>query len=354
MKKNSLTENKLYINLYNYSRRYRVSKWIENFILVLFSILVSAITTIGIFFIFKSLKKQSSLDPELLIQLVAFIVSVIVIRVLISIVRRTSEVKELKKREKVYAQTFTQLHDDYAKASEEIRARDEFLSIASHELKTPLTSMLLKLHNMINNIRNVSLANFSVPELMKVLENAEQQIKSLATMINDLLNVSLITTGRMDLDLENFDLVAATKRVKENFSEALERKHYLVKIDVKSPVIGFWDRARIEQVITNLLSNAIKYGENKPIEIKVFSSDGIGKFIIKDQGIGIATEKQKMLFNRFTRVTPTDGEKKGLGVGLYITHQIVKAHNGRVKLFSIPKKGSTFTIELPIKEVEKS
>lgn len=211
--------------------------------------------------------------------------------------------------------------------------------------------MLLKLHDMINNIRNVSLANFSVPELMKVLENAEQQIRSLSTMINDLLNVSLITTGRMNLDSENFDLVAAVKRVKENFSEILERKHYLVKIDAKSPVIGFWDRARIEQAITNLLSNAIKYGDNKPIEIKIFVSEGMGKFVIKDQGIGIQPEKQKMLFNRFTRAVPADGEKKGLGVGLYITHQIVKAHNGKVKLFSFPKKGSTFTIELPIKKL---
>lgn len=349
MKKNSLIENKLYINLYNYSRRYRVSKWIENFILVLFSILISAITTIGIFFVFKSLNKQSSSNLELLMQLVVFIPSVIVIRILIGIVRRTSEVKELKKREKVYAQTFTQLHHEYVKACKEIKARDEFLSIASHELKTPLTSMLLKLHNMINNVRNISLANFSVPELMRVLENAEQQIRSLTTMINDLLNISLITTGRMDLDLENFDLVAATKRVKENFSEVLERKHCLVKIDAKSSVIGFWDRARIEQVITNLLSNAIKYGENKPIEIKIFISEGMGKFAIKDQGIGIVPEKQKILFNRFTRLTSTDGEKKGLGVGLYITNQIVEAHNGRVKLFSIPKKGSTFTIELPIK-----
>ncbi|HEX7542769.1 MAG TPA: HAMP domain-containing sensor histidine kinase [Patescibacteria group bacterium] len=351
MKKNSLIENKLCINLYNYSRKYRVSKWTENFILVLFSILVSVITTIGIFFIFKSLNKQSSWNLELPIQLIAFILSIIVVRILIGIVRRTNEVKELKKREKDYAQTFTQLHDEYVKALEEIKARDEFLSIASHELKTPLTSILLKLHNMINNVRNVSLVNFSVPELMRVLENAEQQIRSLSTMINDLLNISLITTGRMDLDLENLDLVAATKRVKENFSEVLERKHYLVKINAKSPVIGFWDRARIEQVITNLLSNAIKYGENKPIEIKIFISEGMGKFSIKDQGIGILPEKQKMLFNRFARVAPTDGEKKGLGVGLYITHQIVKAHNGRVKLFSVPKEGSTFTIELPIKKL---
>ena len=351
MKKNSLIENKLYIDLYDYSRRYRVSKWIENFILVSFSILISAVTTIGIFFIFKSLSKQSSSNQELLIQLVAFILSVIVVSILIGIVRRTGEIKELKKREKIYAQTFTQLHDEYVKAREEIKARDEFLSIASHELKTPLTSMLLKLHDMINNIRNVSLANFSVPELMKVLENAEQQIRSLSTMINDLLNVSLITTGRMNLDSENFDLVAAVKRVKENFSEILERKHYLVKIDAKSPVIGFWDRARIEQAITNLLSNAIKYGDNKPIEIKIFVSEGMGKFVIKDQGIGIQPEKQKMLFNRFTRAVPADGEKKGLGVGLYITHQIVKAHNGKVKLFSFPKKGSTFTIELPIKKL---
>lgn len=314
----------------------------ENFI-------VSAITIIGALFIFKSLDTQFSSGIKLLMQVVAFILSVIVIRILIGIIRRTSEVQELKKREKVYAQTFIQLHDEYVRSREEIKARDEFLSMTTHELKTPLTSMLLKLHNMINNVRNVSLAHFSVPELMKVLENAEQQVKSLTVMINDLLNLSLITTGRMDLDLENLDLVAVTKRVKENFSELLGSNHYLVKIDAKSPVIGFWDRARVEQVITNLLSNAIKYGENKPIEIKIFNNGGMGKFVIKDQGIGIALEKQKTIFNRFTRATPTECEKKGLGVGLYIAYQIVKAHNGRVILFSRPKKGSTFTIELPLK-----
>ena len=349
MKKNSLFENKLYLNLYNYSRRYRISKWIENFILVLFSIMIGAITTVGVFFIFKSFNKQPFSDLELLMQLIAFILSVIIIRISVGIIRRTNEIKELKKREEIYAKTLTQLHRQYLKAREEIKARDEFLSIASHELKTPLTSMLLKLSNMINNVRNISLANFSIPELMKVLENAEQQIKTLTKMINDLFNVSLIATGRMDLDLENFDLVEATKRVKENFSEILERKHYQVKIYVDSPVIGFWDRVRIEQVITNLLSNAIKYGENKPIEIKVFIDDSVGKFIIKDHGIGISPEKQKMIFNRFTRAAPADGEIKGLGVGLYITYQIVKAHKGKIKLLSIPNKGSTFTIELPIK-----
>lgn len=352
MKKSSTVTNKSYSDLYDFSRTHTGIQWKRNFILVLSSLFVSAITTTVIFFIFKTVDTQSALDLKWLVLLLAFIVGGIVVRILMGIINRTSEVKELRKMEKLYAQRFTQLHDEYVKANEEITARDEFLSIASHELKTPLTSMLLKLHNMINSVRNVSLANFSVPELMKVLENAEQQVKSLTAMINDLLNVSLITTGRMDLDLENFDLIAVTKRVEENFSELLARNNCQVTIEAQSPVLGFWDKARIEQAITNLFSNAIKYGENKPIEIKIFKSGGMGTFIIKDQGIGIAKEKQKMLFGRFTRATSADGEKKGLGVGLYITHQIVNAHNGKVTLLSTPNGGSTFTIELPIKKLD--
>ena len=349
MQVNSLIENKSYNSLYNYYRRHGVSEWIENFILILLSVVIGATITVGIPIIYKLLDKQSFSNLERSIQFLIFIVVVIITRILIGIVRRSSELKMLKKREKIYAKTFIKLHNEYVKARKEIKDRDEFLLIATHELKTPLTSMLLKLENMINNVRNVSLANFSVKELMMVLENAEQQVKSLSMMINNLLNVSLITTGKMNLDRKNFDLVAVTKRVKENFSEVLLRNNYQIKINAKSPVVGYWDKARIEEVITNLFSNAIKYGENKPVEISIVNSGSIGKFIIKDQGVGIPQEKQKMLFDRFTRASPNNGEIKGLGVGLYIANQIVKVHNGRIKLFSLPKKGSTFTVELPLK-----
>ena len=115
-------------------------------------------------------------------------------------------VKRYEKREKEYQQVLFALHKDYQKAKEEIRARDEFLSIASHELKTPLSAMLLQLQTVLHNVRNVSLANFSVENLLKMLDSAEQQSRRLSKMINDLLNVSLITTGRLDLEKEHMDL----------------------------------------------------------------------------------------------------------------------------------------------------
>lgn len=349
MQKN-LTETKLYENLLNYSRKFMILKWKENFILGMLSIVLGAAAVV-IIFVFGLIYGQFSTDFKLLTNFFVFIISAIIIRILIDIVRRTKDIKELRKREKIYIQTFVKLNGEYIKAREEIKARDEFLTITSHELKTPLTSMLLKLHHMINNVRNVSLANFSVPELMKVLENAEHQVKLLTTMINDLLNVSLISTGRMNLHLEAVNLVEVVKKVKENFSEILDNNHCKLKINAKAQVVGFWDKSRIEQVITNLLSNAIKYGENKPIEIEVTGSSGMAKLIIRDQGIGIVPEKQKIIFNRFTRIAPANIEKKGLGVGLYIANQIVNIHNGRVKIFSIPNKGSTFTVELPMKAI---
>lgn len=265
--------------------------------------------------------------------------------------RRNEEIERLKKQEKLYGEQFLELHKDLKKASDEIKARDEFLSITSHELRTPLTTMLLKLHNMLNTVKNVSLSNFSVESLMRVLENAETQIKVLTTMINDLLNVSLITTGRMNLFKEHTDLVEITRQVLENFSEMLDKEGYKVRLENKAPVIGFWDKGRVEQAVTNLVSNAIKYGRGQPINIKVFNHGGFGKFVIRDRGVGIPRGEYKMLFHLFRRVENNDGEKKkGLGVGLYITNQIVKAHGGKIKVASIPRVGSTFTMELPVSE----
>ena len=168
-------------------------------------------------------------------------------------------------------------------------------------------------------------------------------------MINDLMDVSLITTGKMDLQLEDTDLVNVTKQVSMSFSEVLKKGKYKVKINTKSPVIGKWDKVRLEQVITNLFSNAIKYGSNKPIEIKILKNKNQGKFIIKDQGIGIPSKQQKVIFDLFKRA-PGPGEyKKGLGVGLYISSQIVKIHGGKINVSSAPAKGTTFTIELPLR-----
>ena len=299
------------------------------------------LNTLSAYILFKS--------PLISLYLGIYFVGGLLIIYLFDVLRQSDTLKKYKRREELYSQSFVKLQDQYLHALEEIRARDEFLSIASHELKTPLTTMLLKLNYMLNNVQHVALAKFSIPELMKVLENAQTQIKWLSTMINDLLNVSLITTGRMDLEKKDADLVQLTRQVIENFQEVAKDEGYEIRLEAKAPVIGHWDNARLEQAITNLLSNAIKYGKNKPIDIAVANSGNKGTIAIRDRGIGISGRDQKLLFDRFKRAVPTSEKKKGLGVGLYIAKQIVTAHQGKITVASFPQTGTTFTIELPLK-----
>src|SRR5262249_7933662 len=149
------------------------------------------------------------------------------------------------------------------------------LSIASHELKTPLSAMLLQIQTALYNIRNVSLANFSVEKLLKMLQSTEQQTKRLSKMINDLLNISLITTDRFDLEKEKIDLSQLTKDVVERFAERAEREGSPIRLQTEKKVIGNWDKLRIEQAVTNLITNAMKYGDNKPITVNVGNINGM-------------------------------------------------------------------------------
>ncbi len=306
-------------------------------------LLSTAVILIGIFFSFELSSLQSLLNAVL------FASGSVLMSIMIDRAHKAQELHRLKEKERKYAQSFLELHDRFLQSQGEIKARDEFLSVVSHELRTPLTTTLLKLRHMLDNVRNISLAKFSVPELIKVLRNAEEQIVRLSEMINDLVNVSLITTGRMNLHTENCDLNGVTKHVLQSFSELIKKGKYKVTVDTKTTVTGKWDKIRIEQAITNLVSNAIKYGKGKPIHIQISGSGATAKFIIEDQGIGISNQNQHILFDLFKRAHGIDGYKEGLGVGLYITAQIVKAHGGHIKVSSTTGKGSSFTIELPLK-----
>lgn len=262
------------------------------------------------------------------------------------------DITEQKKQEIEFNQVLLSEQRAHARAQEAILARDEFLSIASHELKTPLTAMLLQLQNVLHNVRNVSLANFSIANLLNMLENTEAQSKRLARMINDLLNISLITTGRLDLELETFDLAVVARDIVNRFTDKLQKEKYTVKITSPTPVIGTWDKLRIEQIIINLLSNAIKYGNKQPIEMIIKKEEEYALLCIEDHGIGIPIEKQKKIFSRFERAVSSK-EYKGLGIGLYITSQLIKSHHGTINIESILDKGSIFTIKLPLNIVKK-
>jgi signal transduction histidine kinase len=197
-------------------------------------------------------------NNNLIFETAIFFFVAIFISYIIDTAKQQDKITDYQKKLRQTHQVIETLEKSYENSQTEIKARDQFLAIASHELKTPVTSMLLQVQTAIHNIRNVSLANFSVATLLKMLEDTEQQSKRLSKMVNDLLDLSLITTGKMDLEIEKVDISRTTQDVAERFANRLVDKNQL-RIITKKTVIGYCDKLRIEQAITNLISNAIKY-----------------------------------------------------------------------------------------------
>lgn len=325
--------------------------WREGFKVALFVIaFVSGITLASVY-------QSEFLSGNLFITLFevgAFILTASLTAYLIEKYKKTDTERLYKKIVNLRDIKIKKLEEQSNKMKEEIKMRDEFLSIASHELKTPLTSMLLKIQLLLHNIRNVSLANFSVQNLLDMLETAEGQTKRLSQMISDLLNISLITTGKFQLERQNEDLSQIVKEVVKEFSEKLRKENYSLNLKVNGAVYANVDKVRIAQVLTNLLSNAIKYGNGKPIQVEVESKNNLATIAVADHGIGIDKNQKEKLFKLFERGVSKDNNIKGLGVGLFISNQIVKAHGAEIKIESVPQKGSTFRIELPVSTKPKT
>lgn len=257
----------------------------------------------------------------------------------------------LKKRESQLKEIIQSERKAKEEAQEAIRARDEFLSIASHELKTPLTTIILRIQSTLDSILNQSLANFSGEKLVSSLNIAHEQTRRLQSLIKDLLNFSLITTGKLELELKEDNLTDHVKSVIDRFEDHLTIAGSSLKLEANEEIRGLWDQVRLDQAISNLLTNAIKYGEGSPIEIEVKKEGEKAKITISDKGIGIDPRLQKTVFERFKRGT-SDLKFQGLGIGLFIVKQIVEAHGGKIYVKSKLGHGSKFTIELPIRKGE--
>ncbi|MCA1582111.1 MAG: GAF domain-containing protein [Acidobacteria bacterium] len=232
----------------------------------------------------------------------------------------------------------------YEDAQEAIRARDEFLSVASHELKTPITTLQLQVQGLIRRVR--SGATPSTEALAERLGTSERQVERLTHLINDLLDISRITGGRLDLYIEPVDFSAVLREVAARLEESLLRAGCSLTVNAPEPQIGAWDRLRLDQILTNLISNAMKYGAGKPIEISLSGTSDFVRLAVYDQGIGIAPENQARIFERFERAV-SGRHYGGLGLGLWIVRQIVDALGGTISVESESGRGSVFTLELP-------
>jgi PAS domain S-box-containing protein len=235
----------------------------------------------------------------------------------------------------------------HRKAREAIRVRDEFLSIASHELRTPLTPLQLLLQGLLRRLGNRPDESLPVDHVRNSVARSEKQVKRLARLIDALFDVSRISAGRLDLAPEEFDLVELVREVVERVPVESAQHGRGVMIDSDGPIIGCWDRMRIEQVVSNLIANAIKYGGEEPPEVSLRRNTLRAELRVSDRGIGIAHDHIDRIFNRFERaVSPLS--YGGLGLGLYIAKQIVEAHGGAISVASELGVGSTFTVELPL------
>jgi signal transduction histidine kinase len=223
-----------------------------------------------------------------------------------------------------------------------VRARDEFLSVASHELKTPLTTLKLQAQLRRRNLEKGELT-------AKNVVDDERQIGRLARLVDDMLDVSRISSGKFKLAPEDFDLSELVKEVVERFGPQLLNAKIAISVEAPKPVTGHWDRPRIEQVFTNLLTNAMKYGEGRPVAISVALRSGFAELEVADNGLGIQPSDHDRIFHAFERAAPSG--VSGLGLGLYIAKQLVEAHGGTIHVESANGQGARFIVGLPLHSV---
>jgi signal transduction histidine kinase len=234
--------------------------------------------------------------------------------------------------------------DPQVTVEQAIAARDRQLSIATHELRTPISSIQLNLQLLERTAR----AKGTLPgeTVLKLLDVPTRQVRRLAHMVDRLLDAAQVESDRLVLHRERVDLCALVHEVGRRLEEMARAANCRLVLDDCESVEGDWDRLRLEQVASNLLTNAIKYGGGV-VRVTTSGSDGQARLEVRDQGVGIAPADRERIFEPYERLGTAAGED-GAGLGLYIVREIVRAHGGQVAVDGSPGAGTTFTVTLPI------
>ena len=236
------------------------------------------------------------------------------------------------------------------RAEQAVRQRDDFLSVASHELKTPLTTLGLKLQTFLRAVRGAGGGTPGEELAARLGQDAlgmHRQLQRLGALVDALMDVSRIAAGRLQLVREPVELGALAREVTARFEPELQQAGCTLELALEEDCIGRWDRVRLEQVLTNLLSNAAKYGAGSRVQVSVQRAGERARLAVRDGGIGLAPDAHERIFGRFERAV-SGRSYGGLGLGLYVTRQIVEALDGRVWAEGAPGEGATFTVELPL------
>ncbi|MGE8348588.1 hybrid sensor histidine kinase/response regulator [Pseudomonas helleri] len=260
-------------------------------------------------------------------------------------VQRQVEALERSRREQEVL--LAQLQQTQVELEHAVRMRDDFMSIVSHEVRTPLNGLILETQLRKMHLARDNTAAFTKDKLEAMVDRDERQIQSLIRLIEDMLDVSRIRTGKLSIRPSEFDLSQLVANLLEVFSPQISAAQASISFSAAQPVVGQWDEFRIEQVISNLLTNALRYGAQKPIDVAVYCEEGYAVVQVRDQGIGISQENQQRIFQQFERVSGSH-VVSGLGLGLFISEQIVAAHSGKIEVHSELGEGALFKVWLPL------
>jgi signal transduction histidine kinase len=256
--------------------------------------------------------------------------------------RFVAVVRDVTERQRIEAERSRLLAESQAA----VRMRDQFLSVASHELKTPVTALQLHIDHLLRSTREQR--DLGHERLESSLAAVDRQVERLTRLIDNLLDVSRVTETRLDLVVEDVNLREIVESAVERLQPEAKRAHCAIDVAGETAVRGVWDGGRLDQVVMQLLGNAVKYGAGKPIEVRVDLIEGQALLTIRDQGIGIAEGDHARIFQRFERAS-SERQYGGLGLGLWIVQQIVAAHGGEIRVRSAPGEGATFEVVLPSK-----
>lgn len=227
-------------------------------------------------------------------------------------------------------------------------SREDFLAMATHDLRAPLTGMKLNVQRQLRRLERGQ--TFERADATACLMQLHEQVERMHTLVDDLLDVSRARAGQLDIQRQDVDLGALVRDVVGRMRANIEASGCAVQVAAALPLVGRWDRLRLEQVVTNLLSNALKYGAGRPVEIAVEGDAGVGRLRVRDQGAGLSADDRARLFRQFERLT-AEHRVGSTGLGLWIVRRIVEALGGTIRCESAGHgQGSCFIVELPRQE----
>jgi signal transduction histidine kinase len=227
-----------------------------------------------------------------------------------------------------------------------VLAREQFLSIASHELRTPLTALSLQARMLSQTADRVAEPAELRDELQRRVTSVQRQVGRLAALTNSVLDLTRIRSARLRLELESCDLNEVVREVAARFDDGLRTEGRTLTVSTGQPLLGRWDRTRLEQLLSNLVANAVKHGGPGDVTVSAEASGDTAVITISDTGPGIPEAEQARVFDAFAQ--GSRAASGGLGLGLYIARSIAGAHGGRISLASTPGRGTSFRIELPV------